>query len=133
MTIKKLSEIIVKNWFQDLSEGKVRVWTFEDDLISSNDEVFAELAKLYKDYKGITSDSFSLKELFFGSSADREYIIKFLYCITLSEYRFDSLLHLRETRDKEIENYANDIGLNVDDVIGIYQWWHSGARGSVFN
>lgn len=133
MNIKKLSEIIVKNWFQDLSEGKVRVWTFEEDLMSSNDEVLSEIANLYKDYKGITNDLFSPKELFGSSRADREYIIKFLHCITLSEYRFDSLLHSRETRDKEIENYANDIGLPLDEVVNIYQWWHSGARSKIFN
>jgi|LQYC01.1.fsa_nt_gi hypothetical protein len=133
MKIQKLSEIIDKNWFQDLSDGRERVWTFEDDLMSSSDKVLTELADLYADFKGIENKCFSSKELLNGSKVDKSYLFKFLHCITLSEYRFDSLLYSRETRDKEIANYAIDIGLPLQEVIKIYQWWHSGARNKVYN
>ena len=69
-----------------------------------------------------------------GDTIDLNFICKVLICMTLSEYRIDSLLlHPAEMRFSEIKDLSLSIGLPEDTLKKIYFNWHSSIRKKIFH
>ena len=141
-----LAKIINKNWFQTGDKPAAHEWTFDEDLRSLENEQLKQLVSLLFECIEIKIDDEKVKDITevvkLGKSyilgdmtIDRELILKFLLCITFSQYRIDNLLlHPQEMRALELREICQSIGLPQDMVITIHSNWHSRViQKKVFN
>jgi len=64
---------------------------------------------------------------------NKDLLVKFLICITLSEYRIDDiLLYPKEMRYQKLKEISEAIGLEQNMVLKIDSNWHGLIRQKVF-
>ncbi len=142
---KFIAEIMSKYWFQKVTEKDGKVWIFDSEIESMTTEQLKDVIHLYLQCidKGLSDEhigkaaKFIDKVRYFiydGITINRDILSRFLFAITLAEYRVNGILyHPPEMRLREFDEIANAIGFDSDTVRKIDDNWHSKIRKKVLN
>ena len=147
---KFLAEIINRNWFK---QGKVNAlyrWSFPEDIAEMSGlelekiillvfeclKIKAKPAAVKETVELINADNYSVFQSYDLSEdikIDKEFLSKFLNCITLSEYGISSiLLYPADIRFQKIKEISDSIGISEQLFTSIDANWHETVRKKIF-
>ena len=144
-----IADIIRKNWFQKTTKEYKLKWTFHEDIKSLNDNQLTDLLHLLLECLDLRVNDEEFNNLIMSLKKDksyklenvinkdiiidRDFLVKFLICVTFSEYRIDDiLLYPKEMRYQKLKQLSETIGLEQDMVLKIDSNWHALIREKVF-
>ena len=144
-----IAEIIKKNWFQETTKEYKHEQTFYEDIKDLNVSQLTELLFLLLECLDVRVNDEEFNNIIISLKKDKTYklkdvinkdiiinkdlLVKFLICITLSEYRIDDiLLYPKEMRYQKLKEISEAIGLEQNMVLKIDSNWHGLIRQKVF-
>ena len=139
-----IANIIEKNWFQEKSEKHKPKWTFSEDIKRFTVKQMENLVRLIFDCLEIRIKDEEIKNIIEIINRQEDYqvddfiinndfIIKFLICITISEYKIDDILfYPPEMRFRALQEISDKIGLDQNIVRKIDFNWHNHLREKIF-
>jgi hypothetical protein len=143
--LKFVVDIIKKNSFQKTAEEHEPGRTFYDDIEDLDDGQLAELLRLLfesievrmsgEEFNNVikalkNNNVYKLedvikKDIIIG----KDLLVKFLICITFSEYRLDDILHYPgEMQYRRLQEIPEAVGVEHDFLLKIDSNWHSHVR-----
>jgi hypothetical protein len=146
---KFIADIVKKNSFQKTTEDHEPGWTFYDDIENLDDSQLAELLHLlfesievrvsgeeFKNtIKSVKSNKvYKLEDVINKDIIiDKDLLVKFLICITFSEYKLDDiLLYPGEMHSRKLQEISEAIGVEYNFLLKIDSNWHSHVRKKIF-
>jgi hypothetical protein len=147
--LKFIADIIKKNSSEETTEEHEPGWTFYDDIENLDDSQLTELLRLLfesievrvsgeefiniiqalKNNKVYKLEYVIKKYIII----DKDLLVKFLICITFSEYKLDDILHyLGEMRHLRLQEISEAVGFERDLLLKIDSNWHSHVREKIF-